>query len=225
MQTSNPVTMNKFTKIVLVLIGALVALCVGASFTACDLIAPNPAPTQQTTQTTPSPTSPAPANGVTYSYDLPKGFEWFDTPSDLVIINRNGSKDGAADFVKMEPQLRIGTAADAKADIKHRFDDAIKACAATITDPDTTDVKCTWKPEYKELKIPGTKGTTVYMALDKIVGFTPEPFWYTSFAFEAPGNSGNAGYIMSATFDDRADLYQEELATIINTLQIKKVQQ
>ena len=211
--------MNKFTKIVLAMIGALFALIIIAGFTGCDN---TPQRSEDATSTSPAtpPTSPAPADSVTYSYDLPKGFEWFDTPQDLVIINHKGSKDGANGFVKMEPEFRIGTAADAKADIKRRFDDAVQACNATATETaDFADVKCTWKPEYKELKI---AGTTVYMAIDKSYAESADPYWYTNFAFEVPANPG---YIMSAIFYDRADLYRDMLTTIINSLQITKIKQ
>lgn len=221
--------MNKFTKIVLAVIGAIFALCVIVSFTACDQLADNNSPPTPIASP-PNPVTPPPsASPLTVSYNLPTGWKWLDNAQDLVAITGNPSKDKAAGFVKLEPRFIPGTDADAKADIKNSFDTWTKACKEVYKDETGIDYSCPVMPVYKEVKIPASAGqaaTTVYMAMEKSDVENAEYYWLTHFAFATPvptGTSSKASYVMNAMFyGDRADLYTADLATIINTLRIKQ---
>lgn len=205
--------MNKFTKIVLAVLGALFALCVIASFTACDQAAEN----SKTIDTRPTNPVPAPAPAVdkrpTISYDLPSGWKWLDKPEDLAIETQTGSKDGTHGFMKIEPEVRVGTDVDARSHIKREFDAWTKACSEAAADPES---KCAVMPIYKELKI---GDTTVYMAMDQEEAEGPLS-WFTIFSFSVPGS--NNGFIMNGIIYDRADLYTAEFTTIVNSLRIKQ---
>ncbi len=149
---------------------------------------------------------PATQQALNVSYDLPDGWEWLDTPQDLVAIWHHASKVGDNAFVKLEPEIHPGTDADAKNEASNRFATWKQECTNMGGD-------CLATPEYKEMEI---SGTTIYMAMDKIDVEAPGPYWETEIDFSKDG------YLVTFLLGDRGDLYTAELTRIINTLKISQ---
>lgn len=140
-------------------------------------------------------------------YQLPKNWEWLDKER-LDAILKHRTKNGNGPFVKLEAgPLPIGTTEAAKKKIKASYDERMKAC-------DFGGCK-DFRPEFRELKI-ADRTVYVYMNVGYVWG---EPTWSSYFSFEKNGRTPE--FVLY----DRADLYQDELATVIDTLNWKEIKE
>jgi len=139
------------------------------------------------------------------SFELPDNWEWLDQNS-LEAVWNQPAKGGVTPFVKLEfAGIREGTEADAMHAVKVTYDRHKQSCDA---DP----ANCENPPRLKEYEIAGTR----IFSAESVDYYYGAAGWNSHLAFRLNGE------VIEFMLYDRADHYEEEMATIISSITWKQ---